>query len=137
MPPLKRTSSCTDIGFTLRRQFHKEDFRYTNYPLSSFLFVLLCPLTFTRPHQREIIEAALDGFDVYVQAATSFGKSLCFQLPAVIDQGSEFSATIHLPSSNYEFSYHSCFPSLKFNGKKLEPTIVTKSNIIRSTKLKP
>ncbi|KAF4471600.1 hypothetical protein FALBO_1485 [Fusarium albosuccineum] len=66
MPPLTRTNSCTDIGFTLRRQFNKEDFR---------------------PHQREIIEAALDGYDVYVQAATSFGKSLCFQLPAVIDQG--------------------------------------------------
>ncbi|KAK5997982.1 Bloom syndrome protein [Cladobotryum mycophilum] len=66
MPPLQRTNSCTDIGFTLRRQFHKDDFR---------------------PHQREIIEAALDGHDVYVQAATSFGKSLCFQLPAVIDQG--------------------------------------------------
>ncbi|KAK0765620.1 hypothetical protein N5P37_001557 [Trichoderma harzianum] len=66
MPPLQRANSCTDIGFTLRRQFHKDDFR---------------------PHQREIIEAALDGHDVYVQAATSFGKSLCFQLPAVIDQG--------------------------------------------------
>ncbi|PHH85572.1 hypothetical protein CDD83_234 [Cordyceps sp. RAO-2017] len=66
MPALQRTSSCTDIGFTLRRQFHKHDFR---------------------PHQREIIEAALDGHDVYVQAATSFGKSLCFQLPAVVDQG--------------------------------------------------
>ncbi|KAL7897826.1 P-loop containing nucleoside triphosphate hydrolase protein [Trichoderma sp. SZMC 28014] len=66
MPPLQRADSCTDIGFTLRRQFHKEDFR---------------------PHQREIIEAALGGHDVYVQAATSFGKSLCFQLPAVIDQG--------------------------------------------------
>ncbi|CAM1504770.1 Fc.00g023610.m01.CDS01 [Cosmosporella sp. VM-42] len=66
MPALQRSNSCTDIGFTLRRQFKKDDFR---------------------PHQREIIEAALDGFDVYVQAATSFGKSLCFQLPAVIDQG--------------------------------------------------
>jgi superfamily II DNA/RNA helicase len=40
------------------------------------------------PHQREIILAALDGKDVFVQAATSFGKSLCFQLPAVIDRGS-------------------------------------------------
>ncbi|KAF7545737.1 hypothetical protein G7046_g9489 [Stylonectria norvegica] len=68
MPVLQRTNSCTDIGFTLRRQFNKDDFR---------------------PHQREIIEAALDGHDVYVQAATSFGKSLCFQLPAVIDQGSK------------------------------------------------
>ncbi|KAI5462177.1 P-loop containing nucleoside triphosphate hydrolase protein [Mariannaea sp. PMI_226] len=67
MPPtLQKTNSCTDIGFTLRRQFHKDNFR---------------------PHQREIIEAALAGHDVYVQAATSFGKSLCFQLPAVIDHG--------------------------------------------------
>ena len=41
-----------------------------------------------RPFQREIIEAALAGYDVYVQAATSFGKSLCFQLPAVINSGS-------------------------------------------------
>jgi hypothetical protein len=28
MPPLKRSNSCTDIGFTLRRQFHKDDFRW-------------------------------------------------------------------------------------------------------------
>lgn len=37
--------------------------------------------------QKEIIEAALQRKDVFVQAATSFGKSLCFQLPAVIDHG--------------------------------------------------
>ncbi|GAB0141539.1 ribosomal RNA processing protein [Epichloe bromicola] len=66
MPTLQRTGSFTDIGFTLRQRFHKDEFR---------------------PYQREIIEAALDGFDVYVQAATSFGKSLCFQLPAVINPG--------------------------------------------------
>jgi hypothetical protein len=36
-----------------------------------------------------VIVAALDGQDVFVQAATSFGKSLCFQLPAVIDHGSK------------------------------------------------
>lgn len=41
-----------------------------------------------RPPQKEIIEATLEGRDVYVQAATSFGKSLCFQLPAVINPGS-------------------------------------------------
>ncbi|KOS21717.1 ATP-dependent DNA helicase hus2/rqh1 [Escovopsis weberi] len=68
MPPLPREDSCKDIKFTLQQQFHKDDFR---------------------PHQKEIIEAALGGFDVYIQAATSFGKSLCFQLPAVIDQGSK------------------------------------------------
>lgn len=69
MPPpaLSRSSSaCVDLDFTLRRQFNKTAFR---------------------PHQRDIITAALEGRDVFVQAATSFGKSLCFQLPACIDQG--------------------------------------------------
>ncbi|KAK3941762.1 bloom syndrome protein [Diplogelasinospora grovesii] len=55
-----------DIQFTLRRQFKKRRFR---------------------PHQQDIIIAALGRKDVFVQAATSFGKSLCFQLPAVIDRG--------------------------------------------------
>lgn len=69
MPALVRSNSFIfpDIDFTLRRQFNKTNFR---------------------PFQREIIQAALDGNDVFVQAATSFGKSLCFQLPAVVDQGS-------------------------------------------------
>ncbi|KAI1400402.1 RecQ family ATP-dependent DNA helicase [Hypoxylon fuscum] len=68
MPALVRSNSFIfpDIDFTLRRQFNKTNFR---------------------PFQREIIQAALDGNDVFVQAATSFGKSLCFQLPAVVDQG--------------------------------------------------
>jgi superfamily II DNA helicase RecQ len=66
---LHRSSSSInpDLEFTLRKQFNKIGFR---------------------PYQREIIQAALDGNDVFVQAATSFGKSLCFQLPAVLDQGS-------------------------------------------------
>jgi hypothetical protein len=42
-----------------------------------------------RPLQRDVIVAALAGDDVFVQAATGFGKSLCFQLPAVIDHGSK------------------------------------------------
>lgn len=68
MPALVRSSSFVkpDIDFTLRQQFKKVSFR---------------------PNQREIIAAALDGKDVFVQAATSFGKSLCFQLPAVVDPG--------------------------------------------------
>lgn len=37
--------------------------------------------------QRDVIEASLEGRDVFLQAATSFGKSLCFQLPAVVDVG--------------------------------------------------
>ncbi|KAF2430730.1 ATP-dependent DNA helicase [Tothia fuscella] len=55
-----------DIAFTLRTVFGKHDFR---------------------PMQREVISAALDGEDVFLQAATSFGKSLCFQLPAVVEYG--------------------------------------------------
>lgn len=37
--------------------------------------------------QKDIIDAALARKDVFVQAATAFGKSLCFQLPAIIDHG--------------------------------------------------
>lgn len=89
MPPLERTTSCTDIQFTLRRQFHKDDFRFVFNPQDDWPHLRNCLTMICRPHQREIIQAALDGHDVYVQAATSFGKSLCFQLPAVIDAGSE------------------------------------------------
>ncbi|EPQ67937.1 Bgt-975 [Blumeria graminis f. sp. tritici] len=67
MPPLVRSNSCVDIDFTLRRRFKRSTFR---------------------PLQREVIECALAGNDVFLQAATGFGKSLCFQLPAVIDHGS-------------------------------------------------
>ena len=55
-----------DIDFTLRRIFKKTSFR---------------------PLQREVIQATLASHDVFLQAATSFGKSLCFQLPAVVDIG--------------------------------------------------
>lgn len=34
-----------------------------------------------------MVTAALQGHDVFLQAATGFGKSLCFQLPAVVDFG--------------------------------------------------
>jgi superfamily II DNA helicase RecQ len=43
-----------------------------------------------RPLQREVVTATLEGEDVFLQAATSFGKSLCYQLPAVVDFGSMF-----------------------------------------------
>ncbi|KAJ5907772.1 hypothetical protein N7495_000454 [Penicillium taxi] len=55
-----------DLEFYLHRVFRKTSFR---------------------PLQREVITAVLDGHDVFLQAATSFGKSLCFQLPAVIGSG--------------------------------------------------
>ncbi|KAK7532313.1 P-loop containing nucleoside triphosphate hydrolase protein [Phyllosticta citribraziliensis] len=67
MPTVKRQKrGHLDIEFSLRRIFGKQTFR---------------------PLQREVITTALEGEDVFLQAATSFGKSLCFQLPAVVDHG--------------------------------------------------
>ncbi|PYH47479.1 putative RecQ family helicase RecQ [Aspergillus saccharolyticus JOP 1030-1] len=55
-----------DLDFYLRRVFQKNSFR---------------------PLQRDVITAAVEGHDVFLQANTSFGKSLCFQLPAVTTHG--------------------------------------------------
>ncbi|THC99856.1 hypothetical protein EYZ11_000668 [Aspergillus tanneri] len=63
-----------DLEFYLHRVFRKKSFR---------------------PLQREVITAAVDGYDVFLQASTSFGKSLCFQLPAVVNHGGVPVATIN------------------------------------------
>jgi RecQ family ATP-dependent DNA helicase len=62
----QKSKDTVDIDFTLKRVFGKRAFR---------------------PLQREVITATIEGHDVFLQAATSFGKSLCFQLPAVVSRG--------------------------------------------------
>lgn len=61
---------------------------FASAPFSSPLAALQAVWGYSdfRPGQREIIEAVLAGEDLVVIAPTSFGKSICFQLPAVMRQ---------------------------------------------------
>ena len=40
-----------------------------------------------KPGQKEIIQSVIDGEDVFVVMPTGSGKSLCYQLPAIIREG--------------------------------------------------
>ncbi|KAI9871207.1 MAG: hypothetical protein M1823_008514, partial [Watsoniomyces obsoletus] len=63
--PIKRQKKV-DVNFTLKRVFRKTSFR---------------------PLQLEVVNSAIAGHDIFLCAATSFGKSLCYQLPAVVATG--------------------------------------------------
>ncbi|KAL4873184.1 hypothetical protein BDV12DRAFT_160541 [Aspergillus spectabilis] len=61
-------------------------FRYRKVDLDFYLHRVFRKTSF-RPLQRDVITAAIEGHDVFLQASTSFGKSLCFQLPAMTTHG--------------------------------------------------
>jgi hypothetical protein len=86
-----------------------------------------------RPVQRDVIVATLEGEDVFLQAATSFGKSLCFQLPAIVDFGS----TLHGPWSDemlIRSSYHCHIAASCLDGTLVIPKRIPDLTTYRTTK---
>lgn len=68
-----RDTSCDDPECTWCRSFNPRQALPRLFSLDAF-----------RPHQEEIIDAALAGENVLAVLPTGGGKSLCFQLPALI-----------------------------------------------------
>ncbi len=64
--PTNDPDSSRNVYETLRRAFGFDEFR---------------------PHQREIVEAILAGRDVFAAMPTGGGKSLCYQLPSLLESG--------------------------------------------------
>ncbi|KAJ5570949.1 Helicase C-terminal [Penicillium sp. DV-2018c] len=82
-----------------------------------------------RPLQREVISSVIEGHDVFLQASTSFGKSLCYQLPAVLkDWGCELLLAL-IPRS---YSRTDWFGLNLYSDCRYLPTTITNVNTLQS-----